>query len=262
MNIPFYKYHGAGNDFILTDNRDGGFPVGKALIARLCTRHTGVGADGLILLENSREADFAMRYFNADGGESTMCGNGGRCIAAFAKKLGMIGQKTRFEAVDGNHEAEILHSEKNTMQVSLRMQDVDHLTFSNGHVILNTGSPHFVKFVDDVDEIDVDSEGRRIRYDSEFAPGGINVNFVRRTGSGLMIRTYERGVENETLACGTGTVASALAAARLFSGLRNPVEVNTRGGILKVKFEKHGEGYTNVYLEGPAVFVFEGKIPI
>lgn len=274
--MQFWKYQGAGNDFILVDQREEHW-LGREntdKIALLCDRHFGIGADGLILLQAHPEVDFEMVYFNADGRESTMCGNGGRCIAAFARHLGMHQDTLRFQAIDGLHEA-ILTTTSNAGQewVELKMQNVDGITSlenQNGQppsppeYVLNTGSPHFVRFVDSVQGLDVRQMGAAVRYSDPFRLKGINVNFVE-TGAGgtLRIRTYERGVEDETLACGTGVTAAALAFAYrqgLASG-NIEVPVNALGGELLVRFAALGNGhYTDIWLCGPATRVFEGKI--
>ncbi|MFW6101370.1 MAG: diaminopimelate epimerase, partial [Bacteroidota bacterium] len=209
MTQHFHKYHGAGNDFIIINNRQGVFPPDKNVIKRLCRRRFGIGADGLMFLETSAEADFYMRYFNSDGNESTMCGNGGRCIVSFAYDQGLIDKKTRFLASDGPHEAVI----RDDNLVALKMQDVERVKTLGEHYFVDTGSPHYVRFVDDPEQVNVYEEGRKIRYNSQFSETGVNVNFVSlEEGDQIAIRTYERGVENETLACGTGAVASAISA--------------------------------------------------
>lgn len=258
MKIHFYKYHGAGNDFILVDNRDRKTVLNTEQIAFLCHRRFGIGADGLMLLQSVDDADFEMVYFNADGNESTMCGNGGRCIAAFAHKLGITGDTMDFLAIDGMHKAEMLPGGK----VALHMQDVNTIEFSENVALLNTGSPHFIQWVDDAGTIDVFSKGREIRNRSEFQPKGINVNFVNRTENGISIRTYERGVEDETLACGTGVTAAAIAAAGKEKGSYN-IPVKAMGGMLSVSFDKKSETTAeHIVLTGGATFVFEGEVEI
>lgn len=258
INIPFLKYQGAGNDFVMVDNRAGVFPdaADVALIARLCDRRFGIGADGLILLENAPGFDFRMVYFNADGRESSMCGNGGRCIVAFAKHLGLIGDQCRFMAIDGPHEARMTAPD----WVELKMSDVATVTqTSDGDYVLNTGSPHYVQFVAQLNALPVAEQGRKIRYSENFRAEGINVNFVEPTGTGITVATYERGVEDETLSCGTGVTAAAIA-----SYLKNPkagntdVPIETKGGKLRVRFKPVGDRFEEVWLCGPAVRVFEG----
>jgi len=262
VKIEFYKYHGNGNDFIILDNSLNQTSPDNIQIAFLCDRHFGIGADGLMMLENTEGFDFSLKYYNSDGFESTMCGNGGRCMTAFAESLGIINKKTRFLATDGPHEAEILARKKNECIVRLKMKDtVPVQEYSDGYFI-DTGSPHFVKFVTSVEAINISAEGQFLRYDPRFAPGGCNVNFVELTPSGLNVRTYERGVENETLSCGTGVTAAALITASRNPGHEGYYLVDTRGGQFKVHFERNGPGFTGIYLEGPAVFVFKGEITI
>ncbi|MCX6283405.1 MAG: diaminopimelate epimerase [Bacteroidetes bacterium] len=260
--MDFFKYHGNGNDFIILDNRMNLFIPEGSMIAALCDRHFGIGADGLMLLEKKDGFDFSLRYYNSDGFESTMCGNGGRCMAAFAYSLGIFVKKTRFSAIDGPHEAEILAMDDRGFMVRLKMRDTSPgLQFPDGYFI-DTGSPHFVKFVPSVDHVDVTVEGRVLRNDRRFAPGGCNVNFVESSSAGLTVRTYERGVENETLSCGTGVTASALIKASLDKNNSGSYPVNTRGGQFTVRFMQSGRQFTEVFLEGPAVFVFKGEISI
>jgi len=256
-SIPFRKYQGAGNDFVLIDNRNPVFlqRSDTERIKMICDRRFGIGADGLMLLQEAPGYDFEMVYFNSDGRESTMCGNGGRCIAAFAQALGIAGNRCSFLAVDGPHEAIIPREE----WVELHLSDVPEIEMSLDYCILNTGSPHYVRFVDDLDPIDVYEEGKRIRYSGRFLEQGINVNFVMQTPEGLVVATYERGVEAETLSCGTGVTASALAQARRdqLKG-RALIPVQTKGGALEVKFTALENGFTDVWLCGPAVEVFSG----
>jgi len=257
-NIPFHKYQGAGNDFVMVDNRSGVFPdaADVALIARLCDRRFGIGADGLILLENAPGFDFRMVYFNADGRESSMCGNGGRCIVAFANYLGIIGGQCRFIAIDGPHEARLTAPD----WVELKMSDVAAVTqTANGDYVLNTGSPHYVQFVEHLDGLAVAEQGRNIRYSETFRAEGINVNFVESTGAGIAVATYERGVEDETLSCGTGVTAAAIAWYLKNSKAENTdVPIETKGGALRVRFKPVGSRFEEVWLCGPAVQVFEG----
>lgn len=252
----FYKYHGTGNDFILLDNRDGSIHLSKNEIAKLCNRHFGIGADGLMLLEQADGYDFKMVYYNSDGGESTMCGNGGRCLVAFAHHLEIILTNAHFIAIDGLHKATI----DADGLISLHMKSVPDMTIAHDHIILNTGSPHYVKFVNNVSAVDVVHEGRRIRNQAEFQPDGINVNFVQLHNGKLLVRTYERGVEDETLSCGTGVTAAAIAATARFEGIFS-TDIETPGGNLQVSFTKDsGTTAGNVVLKGPASFVFKGEI--
>jgi diaminopimelate epimerase len=255
MEYTFYKYQGTGNDFIIIDNRQHIFPKNNTkLVATLCNRKFGIGADGLILLENDETADFKMVYYNADGNQSSMCGNGGRCIVAFAHKLGIVEESTVFSAVDGLHEATI---KNNT--VSLKMQDVLEVAVKDDYVFLDTGSPHHVAMVSNLKEFDVFTSGKAIRYNM-YGKEGSNVNFVEAIEDGFVVRTYERGVENETLSCGTGVTAVALAMHATKQTTSNTVALATQGGNLQVAFASNGKGYKDIYLMGPATFVFKGTI--
>lgn len=252
--IKFSKYHGTGNDFILIDNRNLSFDCKNIdFIKQLCHRRFGIGADGLILLENTPEADFYMRYYNADGNPSSMCGNGGRCIVAFAQRLGIIENKTTFLAPDGLHAATL--ASKN---VALQMKDVLQIEHIGKDFYLDTGSPHYVKIIDSHTGWNTVSEGRKIRYNSRFKDEGTNVNFLSFKNRELHISTYERGVEDETYSCGTGTVAAAIIAGLLDD--RNTHKLHTKGGVLKVHYSKKGEVFQNIILEGAAQLVFEGII--
>lgn len=259
MQLHFYKYQGTGNDFILIDNRKNEIDLTTEQIKWLCDRRFGIGADGLMMLEIEPGADFKMVYFNSDGNESSMCGNGGRCISAFAKKIGVINDRAKFIAIDGVHEA-VIHEGF----VSLKMNDVKSIEKNEDHFYLNTGSPHYVKFVEDVNQYNVFEEGKKIRYNDRFAAEGTNVNFIEKKDDVVFVRTYERGVEGETLSCGTGVTASALVAA--INGIatgKNYCKISTLGGDLRVKFDKVLEtNFYNIWLEGPAEFVFEGQIEI
>jgi len=260
MQLQFHKYQGTGNDFVIMDNRDGRYDaLTTEQVAQLCDRRFGIGADGLMLLNTKKGYDFEMKYFNADGRESSMCGNGGRCLVQFANHAGIIRTTYRFLAVDGPHEAEI----NTDGSVALKMNDVDSVRYQHGNYILNTGSPHYVQLLQNVDSLDVFKRGREIRYSKEFEKEGINVNFVELTEDPVRIkvRTYERGVEAETYSCGTGVTAAALVCFHNDNGF-NQVEVHTRGGRLSVAFDKEGRGYSNIWLIGPAVKVFSGNIDI
>ncbi len=254
MQIEFYKYQGTGNDFILVDNRQGIFPKKDTkLVAALCDRRFGIGADGLILLENDSSADFNTHYYNSDGNPGSMCGNGGRCIVAFARFLDLIGNSTSFMAVDGLHQATIEGAE-----VSLHMRDVSEIKRKPQYLFLDTGSPHHVQLVEDLGSIDVKEEGARLRY-GLYGEKGSNINFVEPgPNSAFSVRTYERGVEDETLSCGTGVTAVALAMHALGMTDKTIVAVKTPGGDLEVMFEAHKQGYRNIYLKGPALAVFKG----
>lgn len=262
MKIKFAKYHGTGNDFILVDNRENIFDPTKDQIAFLCHRRFGIGADGLILLGNSEMHDFSMKYYNADGGEGSMCGNGGRCIAAFAESLGIIKDVVIFEAVDGEHIAKMLASKDELPEISLKMSDVNDIIRFGEDYVLDTGSPHLVRFVENLEKVNVYSEGKRLRWHPAFQPGGINVNFVQRSEDQLAVRSFERGVEDITLSCGTGVTACALAASRFYPQNPGYYKILTDGGKLNVRFTKDGKGFSDIWLEGPAVKVFEGEAEI
>lgn len=256
MRIEFQKYQGAGNDFIILDERDVAHGLNKEQIAFLCHRRFGIGADGLMLLARSPEADFRMVYYNADGEESTMCGNGGRCIARYAQAMGWAGDSMEFLAIDGPHKAEIL----NDGRVALHMRDVDAIEWHEDHAVLDTGSPHFVQWTENGKLLDVVALGRQIRNRADYAPNGINVNFADIGTAPLAIRTYERGVEDETLACGTGAVAVAIASTKESIGDFN-IDLKAVGGLLNVKFsKKDAVSAHNIVLTGEAQKVFEGVI--
>ncbi len=259
MQIPFDKYHGTGNDFILVDNRSNIFPKQQKVIANCCHRKNGIGADGLILIENHLDYDFEMLYHNADGNMSSMCGNGGRCAAIFSHDLRLIRHTTRFMAFDGVHTA---HINKDN-SVKLSMVSVGEIELQDNAYIMNTGSPHYVALRDSLDKINVIEEGREIRYNDAYRENGINVNFVSIDSSGLNIRTYERGVEEETLSCGTGTVAAAIAASLKLNCRDQNQEylVHALGGDIKVYFTKESSTFfNNIFIEGPAQKVFSGII--
>jgi diaminopimelate epimerase len=260
--IRFYKYHGTGNDFVIVDNRDGSFNIeGSEYIRFLCHRRYGIGSDGFMLLETSKDHAFFMRYYNSDGNESTMCGNGGRCIAAFAQKLEIVkkNEMFEFEAVDGIHHAVC----RNNGDVSLLMVDVNGISEVADGYFLNTGSPHFVCFTDDIESIDAVTIGRSIRNNSFFGKAGTNVNFVKVNSEQrgeITVRTYERGVEDETWSCGTGCVASVLTD-HFLNGGENAYRILVKGGELNVRFQHESTGrYRDIWLEGPAKFVFEGIV--
>lgn len=251
----FFKYQGTGNDFVMIDNRDMSFDhEDQQLIADICDRRFGIGADGLILLENDEEYDFRMVYYNADGSESTMCGNGGRCIIRFAADLNIIHDQCRFIAIDGPHEGTI-----DGEMVKLKLNDVDRIEVIDGDYVLDTGSPHFIRVVNNVSALDVYDEGHRIRYSERFQSEGINVNFVQAKANSIQVATYERGVEDETYSCGTGVTAAAIAMHMYDPDEHtSPQIVETKGGDLKVYYTNRDQSFVDVYLEGPAVKVFEG----
>lgn len=257
MQFRFHKYQGTGNDFILIDDRNEIFPADDvAFIAHCCNRRFGIGADGLILVQNTSEADFKMVYFNADGRESTLCGNGARCTVAFAATLGIMKETTCFLAVDGLHTAQLVKPGV----VALRMHDVNELHCFEGHYFLDTGSPHHVQLVENLKAFPVVDEGRRIRQGAPYFEAGSNVNFVEQLDeSTFAIRTYERGVEDETLSCGTGATAVALAMHHSGKTKAKRLNIKVEGGVLILSFEPNEKGYTSIDLEGPAEFVFQGE---
>ncbi len=254
--LKFYKYHGAGNDFILVDNfSENSVNLSISQIKKMCDRHLGIGADGLMILKKHSIFDFEMDYFNSDGSGGTMCGNGGRCIVAFAKKIGLINNSAKFIASDGEHEAFI---DKNNI-VKLKMNDVNSISNFKNDYLCHTGSPHYIKFCNNIKEKNVFLEGQEIRYSNVFKDEGINVNFIKiKDSKTLNIRTYERGVEDETLACGTGAVAAALTFANISNELSGEYTIIARGGILKVSFAKKQNNFQDIWLTGPAEFIFEG----
>lgn len=256
MTIHFSKYQGTGNDFVIIDNRQLLFPKKDTkLVNRLCDRKFGIGADGLILLEGHSNLDFTMVYYNADGNQSSMCGNGGRCVVAFAKALNIISNQTTFEAVDGVHKAIIDYAGL----VHLHMKDVSTIKTESDYSFLDTGSPHHVTLREDVSEMNVKEEGAQIRYSDLYGAAGSNINFVTPKGeSSFEVRTYERGVEDETLSCGTGVTAVALAMYEKGITSNKKVNLTVQGGELTVSFDKHEKGYHTIYLIGPASFVFNG----
>ncbi len=260
MEITFYKYQGTGNDFIIIDNREELYNnIISETIKHLCNRKFGIGADGLMLLNNKTGYDFEMIYYNADGNPSTMCGNGGRCMIRFANNMGIHKTVYSFLAIDGEHEGEIDQHKS----IRLKMNNVSAVKDHLSHAILDTGSPHYVKFITDVRRINVKEEGAEIRYSKAFKDNGINVNFVENIGpASILVRTYERGVEDETLSCGTGVTAAALMSAHNDLGF-NEVNVQTPGGKLTVEFTKINEHtFADIWLCGPADFVFTGTVNI
>lgn len=257
QEIKFHKYQGTGNDFIMIDNRDKGFDRKNIrLVKQLCHRRFGIGADGLILIEEHPKADFEMVYFNSDGSQS-LCGNGSRCAVHFARHLKIIGENAQFMAIDGLHEAYMMKE-----QVYLRMHNVNKVERFEDDLFINTGSPHYIRFVKELPGINVLEEGRKIRHSDLYKSEGTNVNFAEPTDDGkVYVRTYERGVEDETLSCGTGVTAVALASSYL--GYKSPVKLITPGGQLQVAFTVKGEDqFTDIHLSGPATPVFEGTIKV
>jgi len=260
MLVHFSKYHGTGNDFVMIDGRELDFPYqDQKLIKNICHRRFGVGADGLIVLDHSREEDFAMKYFNADGNEGSMCGNGGRCITAFAHRLGLAGLETRFEGIDGIHQASILPNGN----IRLKLTDVEGIRELEDGYLLNTGSPHFVRFVEDLENKSMNLEGKEIRHELRFGKEGVNVNFVEEldTPYTLFVRTFERGVEAETWSCGTGVTAAAISSYMRKKTDKITYRIITRGGELEVNYEVSADNsFTEVFLTGPASHVYDGTI--
>jgi diaminopimelate epimerase len=260
MNVHFFKYQGTGNDFIIVDCRELNLSVfSSKVIKKLCDRRFGIGADGLMLFLFHPDLDFEMKYYNSDGNEGTMCGNGGRCIVSFAKMVGVIDHSATFMAIDGLHEATI---DMDNI-VRLKMQNVSEVERNEPNFFLNTGSPHYVKFKDDIDHLDVYKEGKKIRNNVRFKKEGTNVNFAHIAHNEIYVRTYERGVEDETFSCGTGVVATAIAAGFQRGSDMSSYNINTLGGRLKVSFKKIDENnFENIWLEGSAEYVFKGEIEI
>jgi diaminopimelate epimerase len=257
QEISFFKYQGTGNDFVMVDDRLAHWDLANlGLIRALCDRKFGIGADGLILIRSHADYDFEMIYFNADGSQS-FCGNGARCAVAFAASLGIISLHTQFLAIDGPHEARIARGE-----VSLKMAKVSHISESLGDAFVHTGSPHHVRWVEDLEDYPVLEQGQLLRHDPCYAPGGSNVNFVEKISDNeIFVRTFERGVENETLSCGTGVTAAALVCGALTQ--QKSIQIRTLGGNLRVTFEGNAqEGFDNIWLIGPAQQVYAGQIQL
>jgi diaminopimelate epimerase len=257
MQFPFYKYQATGNDFVIIDNREGNYSFSVDEIKKICDRKFGVGADGIMLIEKHSSFDFNLVYFNSDGSPS-LCGNGSRAAVKMASALGIVNGKAKFNAYDGLHEAQILPNGN----VRLKMSDVKEVKKSGDGIFINTGSPHFIQWVDDIRNFSVFEVGRGIRYSDAFKPAGTNVNFVEQLDTNsIFVRTYERGVENETLSCGTGVTAAALAAVSHENS--SPVTVKTLGGELTVEFKvSHDGSFTDIFLVGPAKMVFEGILEL
>lgn len=258
MKIPFFKYQGTGNDFVMIDNRTNMFDkTNISAIQHLCDRRFGIGSDGLILIENLPDFDFNMVFFNPDGSQS-FCGNGSRCAVAFAKFLGIIDNQAYFNSTDGEHEAWVSANG----DISLKMHDVKLIEKGDGYYFINTGSPHYIKETTDLKKLDIIAEGQEIRYNDRFKEEGTNVNFVKYNQESLDIRTYERGVEGETLSCGTGVTAAALSWADKFKLSAGKVDVNAQGGKLSVGFKRNENGFNDIWLIGPAKYVFKGEIEV
>ena len=258
MEIHFSKYQGTGNDFVIIDNRDGRIALSNQQIAFLCDRRFGIGADGLMLLGTAEGYDFSMTYYNANGTEGTMCGNGARCLVQFAHDSGMIKEHYQFIAVDGPHEASI-HPNG---WVHLKMSDVNAVETGEDFFVTNTGSPHYIQTVADIENFEVFNEGKSIRFNERFKKEGINVNFVQHLKDHLFVRTYERGVENETYSCGTGVTAAAITSCMYKQG-ENEIQIQTLGGKLAVSFNNQGGGHFNhIWLKGPGTFVYKASIQL
>ncbi len=257
MKFHFYKYQATGNDFVLIDNREMAFTFSPEKIKQICDRKFGIGADGLILIQPDTGSDFTMVYYNPDGSQS-LCGNGCRAAVQFASFLGMVNGKAEFAAYDGNHTAEVLSA----TNIKLQMSAVNGVKEAGNDLFIDTGSPHYIQFVKNLKDFPVYEEGKKIRYSTPFAPGGTNVNFAEiLPDNTVFVRTYERGVENETLSCGTGVTAVALAASR--KGLPSPIHIKTMGGDLSVEFVSgQPDMFTQIHLIGPAKMVFEGDLEL
>jgi diaminopimelate epimerase len=271
VKIHFYKYQATGNDFVIIDNRSGQYSFSESQVRQICHRKFGIGADGLMLIEKHPTLDFNLVYYNSDGSQS-LCGNGSRAAVSMAAKLGMVNGKAKFNAYDGTHEADLAPNGI----VRLKMHNVENVQQHSQDFFINTGSPHFIRFIDTIENYPVYDEGKTIRYSDSYKPGGTNVNFVElKPENSIFVRTYERGVENETLSCGTGVTAAALAAS--FKGYASPVKIKTMGGNLSVEFKSghsgHNSGisdrqngqrgtFTDIFLVGPAKLVFEGDLEL
>ncbi|MEQ9423726.1 MAG: diaminopimelate epimerase [Cyclobacteriaceae bacterium] len=253
MKLHFHKYQGTGNDFVIVDNRSLSWLPTTTEVKNICDRKFGVGADGLMLIQSHSDVDFEMVYYNSDGSKS-LCGNGSRCAIHFAKSINIIGDSTTFLTTDGIHKGSVKED-----AISFQLFDVDEIQKLNEDYFINTGSPHFIRFVDNIESCDVFETGKAIRYSEQFSPDGTNVNFVSLESDGIFVRTYERGVEAETLSCGTGVTAAAIAAN--LKGLGSPIKIETLGGTLNISFTKTASGtYQDIYLTGPATPVFIGEI--
>lgn len=258
MRINFFKYQATGNDFVMINGFERDINLSAEQIRFLCDRHFGIGSDGLIILRQDKETDFFMDFYNPDGSQAGFCGNGGRCSVVMASDIGIIQKDTHFRARDGLHDAQVLENS----QVSLRLRDVCEFKDFGKEIYVNTGTHHAVVFLDEIDNQDIVQIARPIRYSARYGPEGANVNFVQITGKAqIKVRTYEKGVEDETLSCGTGITASALVSAWKH-GFDSPVEVQAKGGKLLVFFDRKGKCFEKIYLQGPAKKVFAGEIEI
>ncbi|MBZ0244271.1 MAG: diaminopimelate epimerase [Bacteroidales bacterium] len=255
-HYPFKKLHGAGNDFIIMHAPVE--PLTNKFIEMLCHRNFGIGADGLILISKGEKVDFKMDYYNADGYGGSMCGNGGRAAAVFAFLELNAKKNMQFEAIDGLHQAEIIQALEGSFDVKISMNDITDFDLNEDRLIVNTGSPHYVKRCDNLAGLDLINTATPIRYDKNISEEGVNVNFMERTNGEIYLRTYEKGVENETLACGTGATAAAIAAALWYD--IPTAKIHSKGGDLEVNFKREGQKFTDVWLRGPVQFVFEGSV--
>ena len=255
-SFRFSKYHGAGNDFVMINAIKTPVSLTDDEVKAVCDRRTGVGADGLIMVLPSENYNFRMKYYNCDGHESTFCGNGGRCIAAFAVEEGLAPQHIEYEAIDGIHKALVTKDSDNEFMVSITMRDIENYYLNDERLLINTGSPHYVTRVKNLNDFDVRNHGAEIRNDKSISKDGVNVDFMEIIDNQYYIRTFERGVEDETLACGTGVTASAIAAALWYGG--NNINIRTTLATLNVRFEKSGNSIRNIVLSGPATHVFDG----
>jgi len=260
LRVHFNKYQGTGNDFIIIDNRHKSLTFGKKKIVKLCDRRLGIGSDGLILIENDEKAEFYMDFYNPDASQS-FCGNGSRCAVAFAIQMGWVGENCEFRAIDGFHKAK-----RNGESIHISLADVIAYEKRGEDYIINTGSPHYIRMVENANDIMIIKEARDIRYNESFRKDGINVNFVetisfKKESPCIKMRTYERGVEDETLSCGTGVTAAAIAMS-IEQDWNESVNVSTKGGELQVTFEKEKDHFSNIWLSGPAIKVFDGSIDV
>ena len=256
QRIKFSKYHGAGNDFVMINAIKNHVVLTDEEVKAICDRRTGVGADGLIMVLPSEKYAFRMKYYNCDGHESTFCGNGGRCIAAFACEEGMCPQHLEYEAVDGIHKALLTKNSDNEFMVSITMRDIESYDLTDLRLLINTGSPHYVTRIGSLKDFDVRKYGAEIRNDKSISADGVNVDFMEIIDNQYYIRTFERGVEDETLACGTGVTASAIAAGLWYGG--DNIDIKTTLATLNVRFKKSGNSIKDIVLSGPATHVFDG----
>jgi len=257
-HFPFKKLHGAGNDFIIMHAP--AKLLNNKIIEMLCHRNFGIGADGLILISKGEKVDFKMDYFNADGFGDSMCGNGGRAAAVFAYLELNAKKKMHFEAIDGLHQAEIILRDGGSFDVKISMNDITDFDLNEERLIVDTGSPHYVKRCDNLAALDIIKTAAPIRYDKSISKDGLNINFMERQKEEIFLRTYEKGVENETLACGTGATAAAIAAALWYD--MPSARIHSKGGDLEVNFKRKGQKFTDIWLRGPVQLVFEGSIDL